>query len=224
MLNRRGSSLVCVVSLAILLLVAALPEGTTQEKPKDILSYQNKQFYDSNGKLREETAKQAYFDFLQRHNYPLSQNLRENMWVSDFGLGNFVEVGMAGMFWINDQKNNYTALEMILLPGQMIPQHKHVATDIAAPKMESWHVRYGCTHTYGEGQPTTSMAVTIPESQVPYVTVRHETTLRVGEIAGIKKPLELHWQKACEEGAIMTEYSTFHDGNAVKFTDPHIKF
>jgi D-lyxose ketol-isomerase len=223
MLKRRRSFPVSVISLVILLLTL-LPEGMAQEKSTEPSPSRNEQFYDTNGKFRDEAAKQAYLDFLQRQGYQLSQNLRENMWVSDFGLGNFVEIGMAGMFWINDQKNNYTALEMILLPGQMIPQHKHVKTDIAAPKMESWHIRYGCTHTYGEGEPTTPMAVTIPESQVPYVTVRRETTLRVGEVAGITKPLELHWQKACASGAIMTEYSTFHDGNAVKFTDPHIKF
>lgn len=223
MRNSRRSFLFAMI-LFVIFALALLPEGTTQEKSKVPTTYQNKDFYDANGKFRDDAAKQAYLDFLQRHGFQLSQNLRANMWVSDFGLGNFVEVGMAGMFWVNDQKNNYTALEMILLPNQMIPEHWHEKSEIAAAKMESWHIRYGCTHTYGEGAPTVPIAAKIPESQTPYVTVRHETTLRVGEVAGIKRPLELHWQQACPSGAVMTEYSTFHDGKAVKFTDPHVKF
>jgi len=187
-------------------------------------TYQNRDFYDASGKFNPEAAKSAYLAFMKQNGYPVSENLRENMWVSDFGLGNFVEVGMAGMFWVRNQVDNYSALEMIMLPGQMVPQHQHLKTPIAAPKMESWHVRYGSIYTYGEGTPTSPMKAKIPALEAPYVTVKHEKILNVGEVTGITKAYQLHWMEAGSEGAIITEYSTFHDGNAVKFTDPHIKF
>lgn len=217
-----GKKVMLIVGSVPLIILSGLLVAQTS-KPKPI-AYQNKDFYDAAGKFNEATAKQAYIEFLQRNGYRVSQNLRDNMWVSDFGLGNFAEIGMAGMFWVNNQKDNYTALEMILLPGQMIPEHQHIKTPISAPKMESWHVRYGCAYTYGEGVPTSPMKATIPASQVPYVAVKHEKILNVGEVAGITKAYQLHWMEACDQGAIITEYSTFHDGKGVKFTDPHIKF
>ena len=106
---------------------------------------------------------------------------------SDFGLGHFTEVGLAGMFWVNNQKDNYASLEIFLLPGQMIPEHWHVAlpAENVPVKMESWHVRWGSTYTYGEGEPTAKLGVKIPECEEKYVTVRHEKVLKLGEVAGL---------------------------------------
>jgi D-lyxose ketol-isomerase len=178
------------------------------------------------GKFKPEAAKEVYLRFLEAAGYPVSERLRKEMWTSDFGVGRFTEVGMAGMFWVNNQKDNYTSLEMFLLPGQMIPEHWHVAlpAENVPVKMESWHVRWGSSYTYGEGEPTAKLAVKIPECEEKYVTVRHEKALRLGEVTGLTRPEQKHWQQAGPEGAIVTETSTFHTGAAVRFTDPRIKF
>ena len=76
------------------------------------------------------------------------------MWVLDFGLGDFAHVGMAGIFWLNRQDYGYFGHEIYLLPGQMIPEHCHLATDKGPAKMESWQPRHGMIYTFGEGQPT----------------------------------------------------------------------
>ncbi len=130
------------------------------------------------------------------------------------------------MFWVNNQKDNYASLEIFLLPGQMIPEHWHVPlpAENVPVKMESWHVRWGSTCTYGEGQPTAKLAVKIPECEEKYVTVRREKVLKLGEVTGLTRPEQKHWQQAGPEGAIVTETSTFHSGAAVRFTDPRIKF
>ena len=54
--------------------------------------------------------------------------------------------------------------------------------------------------------------------------MKHERILGVAEIAGLSRPLEKHWMQAGPQGAIFTEFCTFHSGEAVKFTDPKIKF
>jgi D-lyxose ketol-isomerase len=186
----------------------------------------NADFYDAQGKFKPEAAKGAYLRFLEAAQYPISDRLRKEMWMADCGLGHFTEVGFGGMFWVNNQKDNYTSLEMFLLPGQMIPEHWHVPlpAENVPVKMESWHVRWGSTYTYGEGEPTEKLGVKIPECEEKYVTVRHEKVLKLGEVTGLTRHEQKHWQQAGPEGAIVTETSTFHSGAAVRFTDPQIKF
>ena len=67
---------------------------------------------------------------------PFTQFLEENFWVAEFGIGDFENVGMAGVFWVNDVEHNYFAHAIYLLPGQMIPEHAHVKTEYA-PKFET---------------------------------------------------------------------------------------
>jgi D-lyxose ketol-isomerase len=186
----------------------------------------NADFYDAQGKFKPEAAKAAYFRFLEAAPYPIPERLRKEIWVSDFGLGRFTEVGLGGMFWVNNQKDNYTSLDFFLLPGQMIPEHWHVPlpAENVPVKMESWHVRWGSTYTYGEGEPAAKLGVKIPECEEKYVTVRHEKALKLGDVAGLTRPEQKHWQQAGPEGTIVTETSTFHSGAAVRFTDPRIKF
>ena len=56
------------------------------------------------------------------------------------------------------------------------------------------------------------------------MTVLKEKPLKPGEVTGISRPMEKHWQQAGPEGCILTETSTFHTGAAVRFTNPKIKF
>ena len=108
----------------------------------------------------------------------------------------------------------------------MIAEHWHVALDGEGvkPKMESWIVRYGTTFTYAEGDPTPKLQAKVHESEAKYITVKHETALKVGEVTGIKRAGEKHWQQAGPEGAIVTEVSSYHTVAVVRFTNPNVKF
>ena len=194
------------------------------EKPK-LPCLKNSQFYGTDGKFDLEAAKDAYLAFLDAVGYRYNPKIRETVWVTDFGLGRFTEVGLAANFWIDDKKWNYATCDVFLLPNQMIPEHWHVALESEGvkAKMESWLVRYGSTFAYGEGEPTPKLSVKIHPSEAKYVTVMHETPLRLGEVTGIQRPLEVHWQQAGPEGAIVTETSTYHSGAAIRFTNPNIK-
>ena len=183
-------------------------------------------FYGPDGKFDEAAAKKAYLQLCRSLGYPLNDSIRKNLAVTDFGLGSFTEVGLAYVVWVDDAEANYASLEVFLLPGQMIPEHWHVALEAQSvtPKRESWIVRYGSTFTYGPGDPTPTLSVKIPECQKSYVSVLCEKPLLPGEVASVGAPLEKHWQLAGPDGCIFTEVSTYHTGEAVRFSDPKVKF
>lgn len=226
--DRIGRRAACAGMLALgggLLVSGRSAAKETCGKAASLGSFCNADFYEG-GKFNEARAKAAYCALLKHHGYPLNDTIRKQIFVSDFGLGKFAEVGLGGVVWLDEKEGNYASIEVFLLPNQMIPEHWHVPIEgeRITPKMESWIIRYGSTFAYGEGEPTKNPSVKIHECQAKYVTVMHETAVRPGEVAGVKKPLEKHWQQAGPEGCILTEVSSYHAGPAVKFTDPKIKF
>jgi D-lyxose ketol-isomerase len=185
----------------------------------------NADFYKADGTFDVEKAKQAYYDMMERFNYPIVPRLRgEEFWAVDFGMGKFTEVGMAGIFWLNNKEDNYFGHEIYLLPGQMIPEHRHVKTPDAGPKMEGWQPRHGWVYIYGEGEATPGVEERIPPSHKECAKARKEQKLMPGEVGMLGGAEEWHWQIAGPEGAIVTEYATYHDGAALRFSNPDVKF
>ncbi len=123
----------------------------------------------------------------RRFGYPISDRLKKEMWILDFGLDDFARVGMAGIFWLNRQDHNYFGHEIYLLPGQMIPEHKHLATDKGGAKMESWQPRHGMIYTFGDGEPTPELLDKIPPSQRDLVKSRHCKPLGIDEVGDLNE-------------------------------------
>ena len=197
---------------------AADQKGTPMKK------YRNEDFYTADGTFNVEAAKNAYYEMMAHFNYPIVPRLRtEEFWAIDFGMGKFMEVGMAGIFWVNNQQDNYFGHEIYLLPGQMIPEHRHVRTANAGPKMEAWQPRHGWVYIYGEGEPTPGVDARIPESHRECAVARKEQKLMPGEVGMLAGPEQWHWMQA-PEGAIVTEYATYHDGDGLRFSHPQVKF
>ncbi|NLN91797.1 MAG: hypothetical protein GX130_00620 [Candidatus Hydrogenedens sp.] len=194
----------------------------TKNSPK-IKKYPNEYFYKADGTFDEAKAKQAYYEMFEAFGYPIVPRLRsEEFWAVDFGLGNFAEVGMGGIFWVNNEKDNYFGHDIYLLPGQMIPEHRHVKTDFS-PKMEGWQTRHGWVYIYGEGDPTPGVENRIPPSHREIANARAEKKLMPGEVGELGGPEEWHWMYA-PEGAIVTEYATYHDGSGLRFSHPDVVF
>jgi D-lyxose ketol-isomerase len=188
-----------------------------------VKTYTNADFYDAAGRFLPEKAKAAYFDMLRRFAYPVSDTLKKGIWTLDFALGDFCNVGMAGIFWLNRQDYGYFGHEIYLLPGQMIPEHRHMATDKGPAKMESWQPRHGMIYTFGEGQPTPAYFAKIPASQREIVTSRHCQPLEGDEVADLNRREAWHFMVAGQEGAVVTEYGTFHDMAGLRFSNPKAK-
>jgi len=206
-------------ALALVLVAGCASSGAGRFARMD-----NQQFYDAAGKFDVEAAKRVYLDFLKRRGYPVDDNIAGKVFVSDFGLGRFTEVGLGVIIWCGDEKYGYTGLDIFLLPGQVIPEHWHVRVGDIPEKMESWLVRHGEVYACVEGPDTPNRRARLSSADAAHFAVKNERTLRVGDVAGITRPMEKHWMQAGPQGAIVSEFSTFHTGEAVRFTDPKVKF
>jgi hypothetical protein len=187
---------------------------------QEVKTYTNADFYDADGQFQEDRARAAYYDMFRRFGYPISDKLDKEMWILEFGLGDFAEVGMAGIFWLNRQDYNYFGHEIFLLPGQMIPEHCHLPTEKGAAKMESWQPRHGMIYTFGEGDPTTELVSKIPASQRELVKSRCCKPLGIDEVGDLNRLEAWHFMVAGPEGALVTEYGTFHDMDGLRFSNP----
>lgn len=214
------------VALGSPLATAAQPSMKT--KTVKLPKYKNADFYDASGKFLPEKARAAYFDMMKRHGYDMhvehAKKWATDFWVTDFGLGDFINVGMGGVFWINSQEHNYFAHEIYLLPGQMIVEHAHVETAKAKPKMESWHVRHGSVYCFGETGGEIPAGVKLPQSQENYLTVRRCTEVVAGDLLTLNRPTAKHFMMGGPSGGIVSEYASFHDNDGLRFTNPKVKF
>ena len=183
--------------------------------------YSNKDFY-TDGVFNQDVALKAFLDMFEFYNIPYTDFMKENMWVTDFSLGDFENVGMGGIFWINDAENNYFGHEIYLLPNQMIVEHAHVAT-AHKPKAESWLVRKGSCYNFSIGE-TTPDAPQLPESQKDFVTASHFVKMKVGDVVSLSEIESKHFLYAGDNGLVVTEFGSFHDGDGLRFTNPGVKF
>jgi D-lyxose ketol-isomerase len=202
---------------------SALVGAGEAEAAKKMKKYENGHFYNAAGEFDADAGKKAFYELMEYHNYPIPPRLRtDEFWTLDFGLGKYTEVGMAGIFWINLKEDDYFGHEIYLLPGQMIPEHKHVKTPDARPKMEAWQVRHGMIHTYGEGTPNAGDEARIPESHKECAKARCAAKVMPGEVTYLAGPEQWHFMLAGPEGAIVTEYASYHDGAALRFSHPKV--
>jgi len=197
------------------------PMNAVNAKVPYVKKYTNKDFYKDN-KLQKDVVLGAYEEMLAHYDIKLSPFMRENLWITDFELGDFENVGMAGFFWVNDLENNYFAHEIYLLPGQMITEHKHIKTQ-HSPKMESWVVKQGWIYNYSVGEETPD-GPQLPECQKGFITAKNYVKQNPDEIIHLKKLEEPHFMMAGPDGAVVFEFASYHDMDGLKFTNPNAVF
>jgi D-lyxose ketol-isomerase len=189
------------------------------------LAFSNADFYDSGGKFKPQAAKDAYVALMKFHGYPVFKDVREKLWVSDYGTGQFTKVGLGAVIFKNNEEHRYMLMDVYLLPNQMLPEHWHEATAKNPVKMEGWLVRHGLSHIVGEGQPNLSPDVVIPKCHMGGdATVKHEVAAGPGDFVALNRPTARHWQFAGPQGAIMSEVANVHDGDGVRHSDAKLVF
>ncbi|HEY2777787.1 MAG TPA: cupin domain-containing protein [Gaiellaceae bacterium] len=119
--------------------------------------------------------------------------------VADFGLGKLDEVGLQVVVYINTDR--VCAKELVLFPGQTCPEHRHPPVGDDPGKEETFRCRTG--------------------SVVLWVDGHGEVELHPGDQFTIL-PDTLHWFRAGDEGAIVSEFSTRSRDDTDVFTDPQI--
>jgi D-lyxose ketol-isomerase len=119
--------------------------------------------------------------------------------IADFGLGDFGRYGLSLVVYVNTQR--VCAKELVLFPQQECPEHRHPPVDGEPGKEETFRVRAGSVLLWVDGF--------------------GEMTLAVGDQFTIP-PDTLHWFRAGDEGAIVSEFSTRSRDETDVFTDPRI--
>jgi len=150
----------------------------------------------------------------------LTEAEKNKIEIADFGLGKIDEVGFQIVTYINTPR--YCSKEMLVLPGQTCPEHRHPAQqDGTLGKQETFRCRSGVAYLYISGQDTSNPKARPPKGDEKYYTAKHEIILNAGEQYTII-PDTLHWFVGGSNGAIISEFSSNSDDESDIFTDPRI--
>jgi D-lyxose ketol-isomerase len=148
----------------------------------------------------------------------LSPDERARIEIADFGLDDFEREGLTLFTYVNTER--YCAKELLLLPGQTCPQHRHPPLGPDNPgKEETFRCRRGTVYLHVEGEPTAT-----PEASPPgehYESMR-EIRLAAGEQFTIP-PDTWHWFQAGPDGALVSEFSSTSVDEGDVFSDPRVR-
>jgi D-lyxose ketol-isomerase len=159
--------------------------------------------------------------FLQRAKIALSNKEKASIEVADFGLARLAEIGLEIVVYENNDR--YCAKELVLLPRQTCPEHRHPPINSKSPgKQETFRCRYGEVYLYTEGSPARRPKAKIPVDKKNTFTVWKETVLKPGDQYTIP-PDTLHWFQGGKNGAIVSEFSSPSTDESDFFTDPEIQ-
>jgi D-lyxose ketol-isomerase len=149
--------------------------------------------------VTEAEARERAAAMLDEAGIVLTPHEREQIEISDFGLGRLDEVGLQIVVYVNTDR--VCAKELVLFPHQRCPEHRHPPFEGEPGKEETFRVRRGVVRLHVEGA--------------------DDIVLGPGDQYTIP-PNTLHSFEAGDEGAIVSEFSTTsHDALDV-FTDPRI--
>ena len=170
-------------------------------------------------KTTYDKIKQVALEYYKKAGIVLTEAEKDNLEIADFGLDDINRVGLEIVTYINTDR--VCAKEMVLLPNQACPEHKHVPTNGFEGKEETFRCRYGKVYLYTDTNRSAKaedISITVPPTSV---TVFHETVLLPGEQFTIY-PETLHWFAAGDEGTVISEFSTRSTDETDWFTDKRI--
>lgn len=169
---------------------------------------------------KAEEVKAKALEYFDEAGIVLNSKEKANMEIADFGLEDIENTGLQLVTYVNN--NKYCAKEMVLFPLQTCPEHKHPPRENSEGKQETFRCRYGKVYLYVEGKTEKKKTVSPSKGDEDYYTVSKEIILNPGEQYTIS-PDTLHWFKAGENGAVVSEFSSPSDDESDIFTDPRIK-
>ena len=165
--------------------------------------------------------KKMVLPYYERAGIVLNPQEKENIEIADFGLDDYESIGLAIVIYIHTDR--YSSEEMVLLPKQICPEHRHPPCKGPLGKQETFRCRMGEVYLYVEGDSCDrgKMKASLPKEKEETFTVFHEIILSPGEQYTIP-PNTLHWFQAGVEGAIISEFSSAAYDEYDVFTDPLI--
>ncbi len=220
-ITRITSKLITIGVFMASVILSGCTRGTVVYRSQ-IPIFDNSTFYDAQGNFDEGAAKDAYISLMKYHGYPIFPETRKNLWVSDYGTGQFTKLGLGAHMFINQEKDHYMLMDLFLLPHQMLPEHWHLPAENNPAKREGWLVRSGKSYIGGIGDDnlTAHPEVVIPNCHMQGTTMtKHVVPATEGEFVGLAEIESRHWQFGGPEGAIITEVATIHTNSGVRHSD-----
>src|SRR5690554_4477544 len=144
-------------------------------------------------KEKIEEIRHRAFAYYEKASIVLTDEEKQNLEVADFGLSDIENTGLQLVTYVNTDR--YCAKEMVLLPQQTCPEHRHPDRDGASGKQETFRCRYGEVYLNVVGPRTENPISRPPAGDEQYYTVYHEIRLLPGEQYTID-PNTLHWFQA----------------------------
>ncbi len=148
-----------------------------------------------------------------------TQKEMESIEFADFGLNNFEKEGLSLIVYENNER--YCAKEMVLLPNQTCPEHRHPPVSNNIGKQETFRCRQGIVYLYVKGEQTEPIIARIPTENKQYYTAFKQIVLQPGEQYTIA-PNCPHWFQSGDDGAIISEFSSMSSDEYDIFTNPQV--
>ncbi|MBC8140792.1 MAG: D-lyxose/D-mannose family sugar isomerase, partial [Armatimonadetes bacterium] len=137
-----------------------------------------------------------------------------------FGLGHIAVEGLQLITYINTER--VCAKDLVLMPGQTCPEHRHPPIGGDPGKEETFRCRMGVVYVYLDGTGDwDAITATVPPGSEGAYTVFREHVLRPGDQVTIA-PDTLHWFQGGANGAVVSEFSTRSRDEFDVFTDVRI--
>ncbi len=159
-------------------------------------------------------------EYLNKANIILTEDELNNLEVADFALNEFEKTGLVLHIYVNT--NRVCAKELVLLPNQTCPEHRHPEVNGKEGKEETFRCRYGTVYLYVDGAPAPENRDRVPKGDEAYYTIFNEIVLKPGEQYTLY-PNTKHWFQAGEEGAVVSEFSTTSTDENDIFSDTRIQ-
>ena len=139
--------------------------------------------------------------------------------IADFGLSDLEKIGLEVLVYVNT--NRVCAKELAMFPQQTCPEHIHPSINGKPGKEETFRCRWGKVYLYVDGEKNCEPKFKGLAPHDRYLQVSHEIILDAGQQYTLF-PDTLHWFRAGENGAVVSEFSTASTDETDVFTDPDI--
>jgi len=165
-------------------------------------------------------ARKGAARLLRKARIVITPREEESLEVSDFGIGDLDNVGLLVVVYENNAR--YCAKEIILLPRQICPEHRHPPGREGPGKQETFRCRFGEVYLYVPGEPKPDPRAKVPEKYRNHLTVGHEVLLKPGDQYTLP-PDTLHWFQSGDKGAVLSEFSSRSTDEDDIWTDPRLQ-
>lgn len=166
-----------------------------------------------------EHARQQAIELLRRTGVAFRPDEFERIEVTDLGLNELESSGGQILTLVNTDK--IAAKLLAMLPGQILPEHRHPPLGEYPGKEETIRCEWGVLYLYGPGEPAENPLGCPPAHRRQTYTVWHEYVLQPGQQVTFP-PNTPHWFQGGPQGAVVWSFSTKALDVKDIFTDPQI--